>query len=68
LKPASKFQETGMPMVEIRMQHTDYAIATYYIIATAERVPTWPGMTACAKVCAWMTIPCLEMDRKTRGA
>ena len=30
------FQKIGCKIVEIRMPHTDYAIATYYIIATAE--------------------------------
>lgn len=32
----SKFQELGAEMVEISLPHTDYAVATYYIIATAE--------------------------------
>src|SRR6266705_6129524 len=30
------FKKLGCRLVEIRMPHTDYAIATYYIIATAE--------------------------------
>ncbi len=30
------FKELGCELVEIRMPHTDYAIAVYYIIATAE--------------------------------
>ena len=30
------FQKLGCKIVEIRMPHTDYAIAVYYIIATAE--------------------------------
>jgi aspartyl-tRNA(Asn)/glutamyl-tRNA(Gln) amidotransferase subunit A len=30
------FQKLGCQLVDIRMPHTDYAIATYYIIATAE--------------------------------
>src|SRR5260370_11287281 len=30
------FKKLGCELVEIRMPHTDYAIATYYIIATAE--------------------------------
>ena len=29
-------KELGCEPVDIRMPHTDYAIATYYIIATAE--------------------------------
>ncbi|HEY1718657.1 MAG TPA: Asp-tRNA(Asn)/Glu-tRNA(Gln) amidotransferase subunit GatA [Verrucomicrobiae bacterium] len=31
-----KFQELGAEVVEISLPHTDYAVATYYIIATAE--------------------------------
>jgi aspartyl-tRNA(Asn)/glutamyl-tRNA(Gln) amidotransferase subunit A len=30
------FRKLGCEIVEVRMPHTDYAIATYYIIATAE--------------------------------
>ena len=30
------FKKLGCELVDIRMPHTDYAIATYYIIATAE--------------------------------
>src|SRR5271157_750973 len=30
------FRKLGCELVDIRMPHTDYAIATYYIIATAE--------------------------------
>jgi aspartyl-tRNA(Asn)/glutamyl-tRNA(Gln) amidotransferase subunit A len=31
-----KYQELGAEIVEISLPHTDYAVATYYIIATAE--------------------------------
>lgn len=31
-----QFQELGAEIVEISLPHTDYAVATYYIIATAE--------------------------------
>ncbi|HTR41762.1 MAG TPA: Asp-tRNA(Asn)/Glu-tRNA(Gln) amidotransferase subunit GatA, partial [Pseudomonadales bacterium] len=31
-----KFQDLGAEIVEISLPHTDYAVATYYIIATAE--------------------------------
>jgi aspartyl-tRNA(Asn)/glutamyl-tRNA(Gln) amidotransferase subunit A len=31
-----KFQELGAEVVEISLPHTDYAVATYYIVATAE--------------------------------
>src|SRR2546430_3434753 len=30
------FRKLGCELVDIRMPHTDFAIATYYIIATAE--------------------------------
>ena len=32
----NKFTQLGAEMVEISLPHTDYAVATYYIIATAE--------------------------------
>ncbi len=32
----AKLQELGAELVEISLPHTDYALATYYIIATAE--------------------------------
>src|SRR3984957_12307904 len=31
-----KLQELGEEVVEISLPHTDYAVATYYIVATAE--------------------------------
>jgi aspartyl-tRNA(Asn)/glutamyl-tRNA(Gln) amidotransferase subunit A len=31
-----KYEELGCEMVEISMPHTEYAVATYYILATAE--------------------------------
>jgi aspartyl-tRNA(Asn)/glutamyl-tRNA(Gln) amidotransferase subunit A len=31
-----KFQELGAEIVEISLPHTDFAVATYYIVATAE--------------------------------
>ena len=31
-----KFQELGAEIVEISLPHTNYAVATYYIVATAE--------------------------------
>src|SRR6266568_263744 len=55
-------KKLGCQPMEIRMPHTDYAIATYYIIATAEASsnlarygPRVPGETL------------IEMYRKTRG-
>ena len=31
-----QFEKLGAEIVEISLPHTDYAVATYYIIATAE--------------------------------
>jgi aspartyl-tRNA(Asn)/glutamyl-tRNA(Gln) amidotransferase subunit A len=36
----------GAKVVDITLPHTDYAIATYYILATSEASSTWRGMTA----------------------
>ena len=33
---ASKLEQAGARLVEVSLPHTDYAIATYYILATAE--------------------------------
>jgi len=42
------FRKLGCQLLDVHMPHTDYAIATYYIIATAEASPTWPATTASA--------------------
>ena len=36
-----KFSELGAEIVEISLPHTDYAVATYYIIAQPKPRPTW---------------------------
>ena len=35
-KAASKLEQAGARLVDVSLPHTDYAIATYYILATAE--------------------------------
>jgi len=49
-------RKLGCELMDIHLPHTDYAIATYYIIATAKRVPTWRVMTGCALARAWKAI------------
>src|SRR3981189_1303228 len=62
------FKKLGCQPVEIRMPHTDYAIATYYIIATAEassNLARYDGVRYGLRV---DSDSLLAMYRKTRGA
>ncbi len=62
------FRKLGCEMVDIRMPHTDYAIATYYIIATAEassNLARYDGVRFGPRVEGDSLI---SMYRKTRGA
>ncbi len=62
------FRKLGCEMVEIRMPHTDYAIATYYIIATAEassNLARYDGVRFGPRAEGDNLI---SMYRKTRGA
>jgi aspartyl-tRNA(Asn)/glutamyl-tRNA(Gln) amidotransferase subunit A len=62
------FKKLGCELVEIRMPHTDYAIATYYIIATAEassNLARYDGVRYGLRV---EGDSLLSMYRKTRGA
>ncbi len=62
------FRRMGYEMVEIRMPHTDYAIATYYIIATAEassNLARYDGVRYGLRV---KDSALLSMYRRTRGA
>src|SRR6184192_4604472 len=62
------FRKLGCELVEIRMPHTDYAIAAYYIIATAEASS---NLARYDGVRYGLRIPddsLLTMYRKTRGA
>jgi aspartyl-tRNA(Asn)/glutamyl-tRNA(Gln) amidotransferase subunit A len=62
------FKKLGCKMVEIHMPHTDYAIAVYYIIATAEassNLARYDGVRYGLRV---DDDSLLSMYRKTRGA
>jgi aspartyl-tRNA(Asn)/glutamyl-tRNA(Gln) amidotransferase subunit A len=61
------FGKLGCELVEIRMPHTDYAIATYYVIATAEassNLARYDGVRYGLRV---DDPSLLGMYRKTRG-
>ena len=58
----------GAEIVEVSLPHTDYAVATYYIIATAEasaNLARFDGVRYCARADGADPI---EMYSKTRGA
>ena len=62
------FRKLGCEVVDIRMPHTDFAIATYYIIATAEassNLARYDGVRYGLRVA---DDSLLAMYRKTRGA
>lgn len=62
------FRSLGCQIIEIHMPHTDYAIATYYIIATAEassNLARYDGVRYGLRVEGDSLI---SMYRKTRGA
>jgi len=63
-----KFQELGAEIVEISLPHTDYAVAVYYIIATAEasaNLARFDGIRYGARV---EGADPTELYSKTRGA
>ena len=63
-----KFSSLGAEIVEISLPHTDYAVATYYIIATAEasaNLARFDGIRYGARVDGH---DLLELYGKTRGA
>jgi aspartyl-tRNA(Asn)/glutamyl-tRNA(Gln) amidotransferase subunit A len=63
-----KFTELGAEIVEISLPHTDYAVATYYIIATAEasaNLARFDGIRYGARVDGDNPI---ELYGRTRGA
>jgi aspartyl-tRNA(Asn)/glutamyl-tRNA(Gln) amidotransferase subunit A len=63
-----KYQELGAEIVEISLPHTDYAVATYYIIATAEasaNLARFDGVRYGARV---EGNDLLELYSRTRGA
>ncbi len=62
------YRKLGCEIVDIRMPHTDYAIATYYIIATAEassNLARYDGVRFGPRV---ESDSLISMYRKTRGA
>ena len=61
------FRKLGCELVDVRLPHTDYAIATYYIIATAEassNLARFDGVRYGLRVDGNSLI---EMYRRTRG-
>jgi aspartyl-tRNA(Asn)/glutamyl-tRNA(Gln) amidotransferase subunit A len=63
-----KIQELGAEIVEISLPHTDYAVATYYIVATAEasaNLARFDGIRYGARVDGADPV---ELYGKTRGA
>jgi aspartyl-tRNA(Asn)/glutamyl-tRNA(Gln) amidotransferase subunit A len=61
-------QSLGAEVVEVSLPHTDYAVATYYIVATAEasaNLARFDGIRYCARVEGADPI---ELYCKTRGA
>ncbi len=62
------FRKMGCELVDIRMPHTDYAIATYYIIATAEASSNLARYDGVRYGLRANDDTLLSMYRKTRGA
>ncbi|MDE3066119.1 MAG: Asp-tRNA(Asn)/Glu-tRNA(Gln) amidotransferase subunit GatA [Verrucomicrobiota bacterium] len=63
-----KFQELGAEVVEISLPHTDYAVAVYYIVATAEasaNLARFDGIRYGLRV---DSVDPTELYRRTRGA
>ncbi|HYG21425.1 MAG TPA: Asp-tRNA(Asn)/Glu-tRNA(Gln) amidotransferase subunit GatA [Verrucomicrobiae bacterium] len=63
-----QLEQLGAELVEVSLPHTQYAVATYYIIATAEasaNLARFDGVRYCARVNGADPI---EMYAKTRGA
>jgi aspartyl-tRNA(Asn)/glutamyl-tRNA(Gln) amidotransferase subunit A len=63
-----QYQSLGAEIHEISLPHTDYAVATYYVIATAEasaNLARFDGIRYCARVNGNDPI---ELYKKTRGA
>jgi len=52
------FKKLGCELLDIHMPHTDYAIATYYIIATAEASSNLARYEVCGTDFEWTAIPC----------
>lgn len=62
-----QYEKLGAEIVEVSLPHTDYAVATYYIVATAEasaNLARFDGIRYCARVEGSDPI---ELYSKTRG-
>jgi aspartyl-tRNA(Asn)/glutamyl-tRNA(Gln) amidotransferase subunit A len=62
------YKKLGCTLMDIRMPHTDYAIATYYIIATAEASSNLARYDGVRYGMRAESDSLLSMYRKTRGA
>lgn len=62
------YKKLGCELIEIRMPHTDYAIASYYIIATAEASSNLARYDGVRYGLRAQSDSLLGMYRKTRGA
>jgi aspartyl-tRNA(Asn)/glutamyl-tRNA(Gln) amidotransferase subunit A len=62
------FKKLGCELLDIHMPHTDYAIATYYIIATAEASSNLARYDGVRYGLRLESDSLLSMYRKTRGA
>lgn len=63
-----QLEKLGAEIIEVSLPHTDYAVATYYVIATAEasaNLARFDGVRYCARVDGKDPI---EMYGNTRGA
>jgi aspartyl-tRNA(Asn)/glutamyl-tRNA(Gln) amidotransferase subunit A len=61
------FEKLGCKTVELRMPHSDYAIATYYIVATAEASSNLARFDGVRYGPRAVGATLVEMYRKTRG-
>ena len=61
-------EKLGCKRVSIRMPNTDYAIAAYYILATAEASSIWRATTACASARVSPDRPLSRCIKKRAGA
>jgi aspartyl-tRNA(Asn)/glutamyl-tRNA(Gln) amidotransferase subunit A len=62
------YKKLGCQLIEIRLPHTDYAIATYYIIATAEASSNLARYDGVRYGLRMPSDSLIGMYRKTRGA
>ena len=63
-----QWESLGAEVMEISLPHTEYAIATYYIIATAEASANLARFEGVRYGARWDGADPEKMNRKTRGA